>query len=223
MVGRGNGQEPRIGKDLHVEMSLLSTTSSGEERQADVHGNLYLLIVPFVTSMTFTPPSGPIIRAVKPLPVVETSKVAPLKPGTAVFYQMASRLGLLIPLILGIFLIFVGFVGIAAPKDQLLALVLLILGGIFLAESLAGRRQVSFYYFPESSTALALYVAVEFLAGAVLAYSGIANLVSYLVSPSEGFDWSFVAVSAFGLLLATDSLIFYRRDIRQFTGKSKGV
>lgn len=43
-------------------------------------GNLYLLTMSFTTSMTFTPLTGPIIRAVKPPNVVEIPKSVTLQP-----------------------------------------------------------------------------------------------------------------------------------------------
>jgi len=86
-------------------------------------------------------------------------------------------------------------------------------------ERLYELLKLSVSYLPESSIVLALCVAVEFLAGAYLVFMGIGNLVS----PSEGLDWRLVAISAFGLLLATDSLLFYRRDFKQVAGKKKGV
>ena len=132
----------------------------------------------------------------------------------------------LVMLILGIMLI---IVGIAAVEDLLTSprstytlvgyALILILGGIFLAISFAARRGLTESYLPESSTVLALYVAVEFLAGALLVYIGIVNTVF----DSETLHWSFAAVAGFGLLLVTDSLLLYRRDFKQVAGKSKGV
>lgn len=125
----------------------------------------------------------------------------------------------LVMLILGIMMTTAGLVFVEDLRTSGLGL-FLILGVIFLTISFGARRGLSDpYYLPESSTVLALYVAVEFLAGAVLAFIGISNIVF----DSEELEWGLVATSTFGLLLATDSLLLYRRDIKQFAGKSKGV
>lgn len=98
----------------------------------------------------------------------------------------------------------------------------LVIGVLFLVASLGARTSwmhgYGGSYLQETSVMLALYVAVEFLAGALLAYVGIANLVS----ASEGLDWSFVAFAIFGLVLVTDSILFYRSGFKQSVGKSKG-
>ena len=73
------------------------------------------------------------------------------------------------------------------------------------------NRALSVSYMREASTALALYVAVEFLAGAYLVFIGISNLVFDV----KGFDWGLVALTVFGLLLVTDSLLLYRRGFKQ--------
>jgi len=73
------------------------------------------------------------------------------------------------------------------------------------------NRALSVYYQTEASTALALYVAVEFLVGAYLVFIGISNLVFDV----KGFDWGLAALTVFGLLLVTDSLLLYRRGFKQ--------
>ena len=78
---------------------------------------------------------------------------------------------------------------------------------------------MSVSYLREASTALALYVAVEFLAGAFLVFIGISNLVFDV----KGFDWGLVAITVFGLLLVTDSLFLYRRGFKQVVGEKKEV
>jgi hypothetical protein len=126
----------------------------------------------------------------------------------------------LVMLILGITLTTAGIAGVEdLPTSGLAVMILLILGVIFLAISFVARRGLSDPYLPESSTVLALYVPVEFLAGALLVYIGIVNTVF----DSETLHWSFAAVAGFGLLLVTDSLLLYRRDIKQVAGKRKGV
>ncbi|MBE3048449.1 hypothetical protein IMZ48_39290 [Candidatus Bathyarchaeota archaeon] len=124
----------------------------------------------------------------------------------------------LMSLIIGIILTSAGMAVVEYSLNSVFAL-FLVLGVIFLAASFAARRVLSDSNLLESSTALALYVAVEFLAGAVLVLIGIGNLVF----PSEGLDWSLVAATVFGLLLAADSLLLYRRDFKQVAGKKKGV
>jgi len=73
------------------------------------------------------------------------------------------------------------------------------------------NRAFSVSYQTEASTALALYVAVEFLVGAFLVFIGISNLVFDV----KGFDWGLVALTVFGLLVVTDSLLLYRRGFKQ--------
>ena len=152
----------------------------------------------------------------------QTSKAVTTQPRMV---MLGMTFATLVMLILGIMLI---IVGIAAVEDLLTSprstytpvgyALILILGGIFLAISFAARRGLTESYLPESSTVLVLYVAVEFLAGALLAYIGIANIVF----DSEALYWS-LPIGVFGLLLVTDSLLLYRRDFKQVAGKSKGV
>jgi len=123
---------------------------------------------------------------------------------------------LLILLILGILLTTLGI----ALLTSVLGLIFLLLGVIFLATSFGASRQLSvFLYLPEESTALALYVAVEFLAGAYLAFLGISNVLF----ESEARDWSLAAIAVFGLLLVTDSLLLYRRGFKQDLAKKNRV
>ena len=99
-------------------------------------------------------------------------------------------------------------------------LILFALGVVFLAVSFAASRQLSvFLYLPGESTVMALYVAVEALAGAALGFVGVGNVVF----DSEAFDWSLVAIAMFGLLLVADSLLLHRRGFKQGLGKEKKV
>lgn len=86
-----------------------------------------------------------------------------------------------------------------------------LVGVLFLTISFASRRQLSNPYLPGGSTALALCVAVEFIAGALLAYIGISNLIFDI----RAFDWSLAAATVFGLLLIMDSLFLYRKEFKQ--------
>jgi len=108
--------------------------------------------------------------------------------------------------------------GIALSISDL-GLIFFALGVVFLAVSFAASRQLSvFLHLPDESTAIALYVAVEFLAGIALGFVGVGNVVF----DSEAIDWSLVAIAVFGLLLVADSLLLYRRGFRQDSGKGKG-
>jgi len=196
------------------------------EKQGDVRGNLYLLTMSFTRLMAFTPPTGPIIRAVKPFPVVETPKTVILPPRIATLYPI---IGILAPFILGIIMTIAGIVMVGGLQTSgfdsisglgvvLLAVILLALGVLFLGVSFAGSRHLSIYL-PEEWTALALFVAVVFLAGAFLASIGASNFVF----DSRGSDWSFAAVAVFGLLLVIASLLLYRRGFKQDVEKEKGV
>jgi hypothetical protein len=124
----------------------------------------------------------------------------------------------LVSLIVGIILTSAGIGVVEYSLNSVFAL-FLILGVIFLAASFAARRVLSDSYLPEASTVLALYVAVEFLAGALLAFMGIGNLVFDV----KGLDRSLAAITVFGLLLVTDSLLLYRRGFKQVLGKKKGA
>ena len=128
----------------------------------------------------------------------------------------------IVPLILGIVFLGVGIVlveGMLIPDLGVVLIFVVVLGVAFFAASYAFRRELSSSYLPESSTVLALYVAVEFLAGAGLAFIGTSNLIFDV----KGLDWSLAAISVFGLLLVTDSLLIYRRDIKQEVRKKKDV
>ena len=176
--------------------------------------------------MTVTPPTDPLIRAAKPPPVVETPKTVILPPRIATFYPMIS---ILASFILGIIMTIAGigmvqglqtsgFDSISGLGVILLAVILLALGVLFLGVSFAGSRHLSIYL-PEEWTALALYVAVVFLAGAFLAFIGTSNFVF----DSRGSDWSFVAIAVLGLLLVTASFVLYRKGFKQGMEKKKGV
>jgi len=121
-------------------------------------------------------------------------------------------------LVLGVFFTTIGIVYVSASLTSAPDL-FLILGVVLLVISFGSRHGVTVYLVPGSSTMLALYVAVEFLAGALVAYIGIANLVD----DSEGQFNNFVAVTVFGLLLVSDSLLYYYRGFKQDVGKKKGV
>ena len=171
--------------------------------------------------MTVTPPTGPLIRAAKPPPVVETPKTVILPPRIATFYPIIAVLA---PFILGIIMTIAGIGMVQGLQtsgfDSIsgLGVILLALGVLFLGVSFAGSRHLSIYL-PEEWTALALYVAVVFLAGAFLAFIGTSNFVF----DSRGSDWSFVAIAVFGLLLVTASLVLYRKGFEQGMEKKKGV
>lgn len=149
----------------------------------------------------------------------QTSKAVATHPRTLTLAMIGSTLT---PLILGIIFTATGIVLLTSGLALLLVLasVLLILGVIFIAvSSFATRRGLmSDPHLPEASTALALYVAVEFLAGALLAYMGIGNLPPF---NSEGPVWFPAAFAAFGLLLVTDSLLIYRGGFKQDLGKKE--
>jgi hypothetical protein len=145
----------------------------------------------------------------------QASEAVSLKPRTSMLYQRAMILVLLILLVLGILLTTAGIALLTSD----LGLIFLLVGAILLVSSFAASRQLSvFLYLPEESTALALYVAVEFLAGACLAFLGVSNFLF----ESGARDWSLAAIAVFGLLLVTDSLLLYRRGFRQDLGKEKG-
>ena len=213
-MGRMKGVLARLGKDLRWE------------RQAEVRSNLYLFAVSLIRLMTVAPPTDPLIRAAKPPPVVETPRTVILPPRIATLYPI---IGVLAPFSLGIIMTIAGigmvqglqtsgFDSISGLGVILLAVILLALGVLFLGVSFAGSRHLSIYL-PEEWTALALYVAVVFLAGAFLAFIGTSNFVF----DSRGSDWSFAAVAVFGLLLVIASLLLYRRGFKQDVEKEKGV
>ncbi|MBU1159299.1 MAG: hypothetical protein KKE24_08165 [Candidatus Thermoplasmatota archaeon] len=123
---------------------------------------------------------------------------------------------ILVPLILGIMMTAAGISLMISD----LGLIFFALGVVFLVVSFAASRQLSaFLYLPGESTVMALYVAVEFLAGAALVFVGFSNIVF----DSEVFDSSLVAIAMFGLLLVSDSLLLYRRGFKQDLGKEKKV
>lgn len=123
---------------------------------------------------------------------------------------------ILVTLILGILMTAAGI----ALMISDLGLIFFALGVVFLAVSFAASRQLSaFLYLPGESTVMALYVAVEFLAGAALGFVG----VSSVVFDSEVLDWSLVAIAMFGLLLVADSLLLYRRGFKQDLGNERKV
>jgi hypothetical protein len=123
---------------------------------------------------------------------------------------------IVVPLILGITMIVAGI----ALMGSILGLAFLTVGVVFFAASFAGRQQfVVFLYLPGESAAIALYVAVEFLAGVALGFIGGSNIVF----DSKAIDWSLVAIAMFGLLLMIDSFLLYRRGFRQDLGKEKKV
>ncbi len=64
-----------------------------------------------------------------------------------------------------------------------------------------------------------MFVAVEFLSGALLAFVGLSNMVLN----AHSFPVSLVAVAILGLLLVLDSLILYHRGFKQGAGTKKGA
>jgi len=147
----------------------------------------------------------------------------------------------LLPLILGVALFFIGAFLIefalvslteSASSDVnipgiILSILLgfgvisLTLGILFLAIHFYVMRKETSLYLPDSTTTLALNVAVEFLLGAWLAVVGIDNFDAD--AGSEGLPWTLAAITVLGLLLVTDSLLLYRRDFKKGVGKKKGV
>jgi fumarate reductase subunit D len=123
---------------------------------------------------------------------------------------------IVVPLIVGIAMIAAGI----ALMGSILGLAFLVIGVVSFAGSFAGRRQfLVFLYLPGESAAIALYIAVEFLAGVALGFIGGTNIAF----DSEALDWSLVAIFIFGLLLVTDSFLLYRRGFKQDLGNEKGV
>jgi hypothetical protein len=135
------------------------------------------------------------------------------KPMVTYFYSPSM---IVVPLILGITMIVAGI----ALVGSILGLAFLTFGVVSFAASFAARRQFCvFLYLPGESAAIALYVAVEFLAGVALGFIGGGNIAF----DSKAIDWSLVAIAMFGLLLMIDSFLLYRRGFRQDLGKGKKV
>lgn len=149
----------------------------------------------------------------------QTSATVATKPRMEILVMIGRAI---VPLIFGIVLLSAGIglvEGMLIPGLGVVLVLVVILGVASFAASYASRRELSLSYLPEASTVLALYVAVEFLAGAGLAFIGISNLIFDV----KGLDWSLAAITVFGLLLVTDSFLLYRRDMKQDVGKKKDV
>lgn len=92
--------------------------------------------------------------------------------------------------------------------------VILVVGVLLLVAAVGARYLWIDDYLPEVSTALALYIAIEFLAGVALTYVGLVNLSS----ETTDVDWILMAITAFGLFLVGDSVIFYRKAFKRAAG-----
>ena len=157
----------------------------------------------------------------------QTSKAVATQPRMATLIMLAKAL---IPLVLGVVFVFLGagvtevaLSGAISSRTILLGpgVVSLVFGISFLVVFFHVRRQAADLNLLESSTALALIVAVEFLIGASLAVVGVSNFNP--ASGSEGLPWSLATDTVLGLLLVTDSVLLYRREFKQGAGKSKEV
>ena len=88
---------------------------------------------------------------------------------------------------------------------------ILAVGVVFLVGSVGARYVWIDTYLPEVSLFLALYIAIELLAGAMIAYVGIMNVV---FEDAAG-DGILLAFTLFGLFLMADSLLFYRKAFKR--------
>jgi DNA-directed RNA polymerase subunit RPC12/RpoP len=159
----------------------------------------------------------------------QLSKSAVTIPQTSMLVLTAKNL---VPLVLGVVLFLPGVVLIEIAVSDvnlseinleallLLGVISLCLGILFLVASFRVRRQATDSYLPESTTMLALSVAIEFLVGAGLVLVGIGNLS---VSSSGGLPWALAMVTVLGVLFMTDSVLFYRRNFKHVAETSKAV
>jgi len=90
----------------------------------------------------------------------------------------------------------------------------MVLGLFCLAASLFIRQRLTITRDPSSSTVLALYVGIEFLAGAFLVYVGIGNLVT-----NSGGPLGMIAIAVLGALLIFDCVLLYRREFKSPSSK----
>lgn len=159
----------------------------------------------------------------------QLSKPAVTSPRTSTLVLTAKNL---VPLVLGVVLFLPGVVLIEIAVSDVnlseiiletllvLGVISLCLGILFLVASFRVRRQATDSYLPESTTMLALSVAVEFLIGAGLVLVGIDN---FSVSGSGGPPWALATVTVLGVLFVTDSVLFYRRNFKHVAETSKAV
>ena len=159
----------------------------------------------------------------------QLSQAAVTNPRTSTFVLTAKNL---VPLVLGVVLFLPGVVlieiavsdvnlsEIALEVLLVFGVISLCLGILFLVTSFRVRRQATDSYLPESTTMLALSVAVEFLIGAGLVLVGIGN---FSVSGSGGPPWTLATVTVLGVLFVTDSVLFYRRNFKHVAETSKAV
>ena len=159
----------------------------------------------------------------------QLSKSAVTNPRASMFVLIAKNL---VPLVLGVVLFLPGVVLIEIAVSDVnlseimleallvFAVISLCLGILFLVTSFSVRRQATDSYLPESTTMLALSVAVEFLIGAWLVLVGIGN---FSVSGSGGPPWTLATATVLGVLFVTDSVLFYRRNFTHVAETSKAV
>lgn len=88
---------------------------------------------------------------------------------------------------------------------------ILAIGAVFLAIAVVARYVFLDTFLPEVSLFLALFVAIELIAGAMITYVGIMNVLF----ENAGEDLILLAFTLFGLFLIADSLIFYRKAFRR--------
>lgn len=137
---------------------------------------------------------------------------------------LAAGMGLSAIILLGLGIFFVAICGGAliifgnsvSPLVTEVLVIGLIFGLICLAGSFSLRHRLTNSRNPASSTALALYIAIEFLAGAFLVFVGGANMVS-------GGFWAPIAIALLGLLLVSDCVLLYRREFTQRTVRPSKV
>jgi len=127
----------------------------------------------------------------------------------------------MIGVVLGLFILGILFTtlaiglseGFLSSPASLCIVIFWVLGILLLVASFATRHNLNLYglYAPFSSTALALYVAVEFVGGGYLVFLGVSNQISNL----GAIDWSLLGVAGFGLVLVVDSWLSYRRAFKK--------
>jgi hypothetical protein len=130
------------------------------------------------------------------------SVVRPLSNGRSGALAMAP----LIPMAIGILMVFLG-IGVGENVDLWTSGlgVIPVLGAVLIITAFGARQSIAKTAIADWTVGLALFVAVEFLAGVAISITMIAGIVLW------GLDWVSGTLTVFGLLLTTDSLIFYRR------------
>lgn len=89
--------------------------------------------------------------------------------------------------------------------------IFLIVGLLILVSSFGMRRSLIELRQGDATTTLALYVLIEFLAGASILFIGAGPTI---IDPSHR-EWGFVGLAVFGLILVVDSVLFYRRIFKK--------